>query len=141
MNKNEITLLWWYIYLVFLFPTLTLFRVGLFEAAHGYGGFKKATLAKFVTHPATMKLTRVVLYVEETQDMCKSFDTTLDFCWNQHFFTRRQHLLLYQEMQVCIVFWYIISNFFNFVLICKGCFNRHGSNFYDLSKIGFSRSL
>ena len=30
------------------------------------------------------------------------------------FFTRNQQILLHQEMQIYIVFWYIISNSFNF---------------------------
>ena len=36
---------------------------------------------------------------------------------------------------------YLISNSFNFVLVSKGCFNKHGCNFDDVSKLGYSPGL
>ena len=33
----------------------------------------------------------------------------------------------------------MISNSFNFVWVLRGCFNKNGSNFDDVNKIGYSR--
>ena len=45
------------------------------------------------------------------------------------FFTRNQQILLHQEIQIWIAFWYIISNSFKFYYwIFKDCFNKHGYN-------------
>ena len=48
------------------------------------------------------------------------------------FFTRNQHLLLYQEI-------YTTLHFEIFFCVFKGSFNKYGWNFDDVS-IGFSRS-
>ena len=55
------------------------------------------------------------------------------------FFTENQQILLYQEIQIKIAFKSIISDSFNFLWVFKGFFNRHGCNFDDVSKIGYSR--
>ena len=81
--------------------------MGIFGAAHGWEGGagqewgKKAPLPKICqTYPTMMKLSTVIPYLRKTQKMYKSRDTSLDFCWNQHFFTTNQQILLHQEMQV-----------------------------------------
>ena len=38
-----------------------------------------------------------------------------------------------------MAFWYIVSNSFNFASVFKDSFNKHGCNFDDVSKIGYSR--
>ena len=50
-------------------PTLTLFRMGFFETAHGRG---KAKICH--TYPAVMKLGIVIPYTKKIQD------TPLEFC-------------------------------------------------------------
>ena len=40
-------------------------------------------------------------------------DTPLDFCLR--FFTGNQQILLYQDVQIKEAFWYIISNYFDFL--------------------------
>ena len=52
---------------------------------------------------------------------------------------RKSPVSLYQETQIKIVFWYVISNSFNLFRIFKDCFNKHGYNFDDASKNGYSR--
>ena len=44
---------------------------------------------------------------------------TPDFWWSQHFFTGSQQILLYQEIQIKIAFWYIIFNSFDFSSVFK----------------------
>ena len=75
-----------------------------FGAAHGWEGGWEAfwpPLSKIChTYPTMMKLGTVIPYLRKTQKMYKSRDTSLDFCRNQHFFTRNQQILLHQEIQV-----------------------------------------
>ena len=74
--------------------------MGLLSGGGG-GLFALPPLPKFPhTHPTMMKLGTVIPYLRKTQKMYKSRDTSLDFCWNQHFFTTNQQILLHQEIQV-----------------------------------------
>ena len=56
--------------------------------------------------------------------------------------TRNEQFFLYQEIQVkgCISI-HNNSNSFNFYRVFKYFFNKHGYNFDDTSKIGFTRSI
>ena len=61
------------------------------------GGFLP-TLPKIChTYPTMMKQGRVMLYPRKTQKIYKSRDTSLEFCWRQHFFTRNQQMLLIKK--------------------------------------------
>ena len=53
---------------------------------------------------------------QEDQKNIWTRDTPPEFCWHQHFSPGNQQILLYQEIQIHIAFWYIISNSFNFSL-------------------------
>ena len=66
------------------------------------------------TYPTMMKLGTVIPYLKKIQKIYESRDTPLEFYWHQHFFTGNQQILLYQEIQIKIAFWYIISNSFDF---------------------------
>ena len=80
---------------------LTLFRMYIFGAAHGWEGGKKAPLPKIsYTHPTMMKLYTVMAYLRKNQKICESCDTQPHFCWHQYFFTGNQQILLYQEMHI-----------------------------------------
>ena len=62
---------------------LTLFRMGLFRAAHkwGGGGVKKAPFPKVCcTYPIMMKLGKIIAYIKKIQKIYKSRDTLLEFC-------------------------------------------------------------
>ena len=78
--------------------------MGFFGAAKGLGGggggeFLTPLPKICHTHPTTIKLGRVIPYLRKTQKIYKSRDTSLDFYWHQHFFTRNQQILLHQEIQ------------------------------------------
>ena len=82
---------------------LTLFRLGIFGAAHGLavGGANRPPLPKIChTCPSMMKLSAVIPYLKKTQKIHESRDTPRDFCWYQHFFTGNQQILLYQKIQI-----------------------------------------
>ena len=76
--------------------------MGFFGAVHGYGGgpFWPPVSKICHTYPTIMKLDTVIPYLRKIQKMYKSRDTSLEFCWHQHFFTRNQQILLHQEIQV-----------------------------------------
>ena len=73
--------------------------MGIFEAAHGWGG--KAPLPKiYYTYPTMMKLDTVTPYLKKIQKIYESRDTPPGFCLHQHFFIGNQQILLYQEIQI-----------------------------------------
>ena len=60
---------------------LTLFRMVLFGAAHGWRGGKKVPQTKICdTYPTMKKLGKVIGYLEKTQKIYESRDTPLEFC-------------------------------------------------------------
>ena len=76
-------------------------------------GAKRFPLHKIChTYPSMIKLVPVIPYPKKIQKMYASRDTPLEFCRRQCFFARNQQILLYQEIQIQIAFWYIISNSF-----------------------------
>ena len=62
--------------------TLTLFRMGIFGAAHGWGwGVGGQKMPKIChTYPAMMKLGTVIPYLKKIQKLYDSRDTLRDFC-------------------------------------------------------------
>ena len=90
--------------------------MGIFGTAHGW----EAPIPKIChTYPAMMKVGTVIPYLKKIQKIFQSRDTSPEFCWHQYFFTINQKILLYQEIQIQIAFWYIISNSFNFSWVFK----------------------
>ena len=75
---------------------------GLFRGcSRMMGGLFGPPLLKIChTYSTMMKLGRVIPYPRKTQKIYKSRDTSLEFCWHQHFFTRNQQILLQQEIRV-----------------------------------------
>ena len=86
-----------------------------------------------------MKLDAVIPYLKKIRKIYESRDTLPEFYWHQHFFTGIQQILLYQEIQMEIAFWYTISNWFNFYWVFKDFLNKSGYNFDDVSKNGYPR--
>ena len=120
---------------------LTLFRMGIFGADHRWWEEKGPVihiLHWWKTYPTMMELGTVIPYLKKIQKIYESRDTPPEFCWHQHFFTENQQILLFQKAQIKIVFWYIISNSFNFSGVFKDFFDKPGYNF-DVSKNGYSR--
>ena len=61
--------------------SLTLFRMGVFRAAHGLGRDKKDPLSKIChTYLAVIKLDTVIPYLKKIQKIYKSRDRPLEFC-------------------------------------------------------------
>ena len=59
--------------------TLTLFRMGIFRAAHGWGA-KRPPLPKIShTYPTMMKLGTVIPYPKKIKKIYESCDTPLEF--------------------------------------------------------------
>ena len=86
---------------------LTLFTIGIFGAAHtwgGKGGEAKSPprpLSKILhTYPTIMKFDTVIPYLKQIQKIYESLDTAPEFCWHQHFFTGNLQILLYQGIQI-----------------------------------------
>ena len=63
---------------------------------------------------AIMKLGTVIFFLKKIKKIYYLCETHLNFCWHQHFFTGNQQILLYQEIQIQIAFWQVISNSYNF---------------------------
>ena len=90
--------------------------MGIFGADHGWGGDKKSPLPEIChTYPTTKKLGTVIPYLKKIQKIYESRDTPPEFCWRPHLFTENHKILLYQEIQIQIAFWYVISIFFTFL--------------------------
>ena len=83
---------------------LTLFGMGLFEAAQRWSGrgWQKGVLLSKICHtyPTLVKLGVVIPYLKKIQKIHKSRDTPLEFYWHQYFFGENQQFLVYQKMQV-----------------------------------------
>ena len=118
---------------------LTLFGMGFLGATKEWGD-KKASLPKIChTYPTMIKLRIFIPYLKKIQKLYESYDTTLEFCWHQHFFTRNQQILPYQEIHIYIPFRYIIFNSTNLSWVLMDCFNKNGHNFGDVSKNGYPK--
>ena len=75
--------------------------MGLLEATHGWG--KNSPLPKIChTYPTVIKLGTIIPYLKRFQKIYKSRDAPLEICLYQHFLTRNQQLLLYQEIEISI---------------------------------------
>ena len=69
---------------------LTLFRMGIFGTAHGWGEGKRSPvpLSKSCnSYPTMMRLGPVIPSLKKIQKIFESRDTHPDFCWYHHFFT------------------------------------------------------
>ena len=77
---------------------LTLFRMGIFMAAHGWGDQKGPPSLKSVTHILQWwNLAQLYLTYRRSKRIYESRDTPPKFYWYQHFFTRNQQILLYKK--------------------------------------------
>ena len=95
---------------------------GVFRAAHGWSGGKKTRLPKIChTYPITMKLGTVIRYLKKIQRLLNHMTHPLSSADISAFFTGNQPILLYQEIQICIPFRYLISNSSNFSWVFKDC--------------------
>ena len=60
---------------------LTLLRIGLFGAAHRWGGRQKGPLPKiYHIYPTKMKFSKVIPYLKKTQKIYELRDTPNELC-------------------------------------------------------------
>ena len=52
------------------------------------------------TYTVIKKFGTVIFYLKKIQKVSELRDTSLEFCWHQHFFIGNQQILLYQEIQI-----------------------------------------
>ena len=102
-------------------PLLTLFRMTLSGAAHGWGRAKRLPISKIShTYPIFIKLATVIPYLKKIQKPHKSRDKSLYICWYQHFspevsnsyYIRKYKYRLHFNTQFLILF-----TFFNFLKV------------------------
>ena len=106
---------------------LTLFRMGIFRAAH----------PKIChTYPTMMKLGTVIPYPKKIQKIYESRDTPLEFCWHQHFSPEISKFCYIKKCRYRLHFGPQF-NFFNFCWVFKDFLNKTGYNFDDVSKKGY----
>ena len=87
------------------------------------------------TYPTMMKLGIVIPYLRKI----KKYINRVAHPLSSADIVGNKQILLHQEIQIQIELWYIISNSFNFSWVFNNCFNKHGCNFDDVSKNGYSR--
>ena len=85
------------------FSKLTLFRMALFR------GCSNSSL-KSVTHILQWWNLAVLPHLIEDDKIYESRDTRPEFCWHHRCFIENQQILLYQKIQIQILFWHIFSN-------------------------------
>ena len=105
---------------------LTLFRMGFFRAAHGWGAKIRHT------YSTMMKLGTVIPYLRKIQKIYKSRDTSLEFCWHQYFSPEINSFIYIRKYKYKLHFDALTSNFVNFFWVFEDCFNKDGCNF-DMS--------
>ena len=105
----------------------------LFGAAHGCGGTKNVPLPKIChTYHAVMKLGTVMHYLKKVQKYLSHVTHPLS-CGDTSFFHRKSENFAASENTDIGLFWYIISDLYNFFLSLKRFFNKHGYNVDDVS--------
>ena len=78
--------------------------MGIFGAAHGWGGQEPPFPKICHTYATVMKLGTVIPYLKKIQKLFESRDRPPEFCWHKHFFSGNKQILLYQEMRISIAF-------------------------------------
>ena len=85
-----------------------------------------------------MDLFRAVHYLYNLSHISYNDETRHSYTLPQHFFYRKSTTFV-MSRNTDIAFLYKNSHSFYFFLVFKGCFNKHGCDFDDVSKIGYSR--
>ena len=97
------------------FFVLTLFGIGFFGAAHGWGeerGKKTLLLNICHTYPAMMKLGTVIPYLKEIKKMYESRNTSLELT-SGFFYRKSQYFTIPKNTDIDWIL-ILISNSFNF---------------------------
>ena len=119
---------------------LSLFKMGFFGTAHGWGEVKKVPLSNiYITYAVMIKLGTVIPYQRKIQ---KNIWITWQTPWillTSAFFHQKSASFAISRNKVQVLFWYIISNPFNFFWIFRDYISKYGYSFDDVSKNGCTR--
>ena len=105
-------------------------------------GAKRPRLPKiYHAYPTVIKIGTVILHLKPKKDSkkYKSRDTHPEFCWHQHFSKEIRNFCYITKYRYRLRFnkkFLILLTLFESL---KRCFNKHGCNFDDFSKIGLIR--
>ena len=120
---------------------LTIFRMGLFGAAHGWEAIKNAPLLfwKSVTH-ILQWWNFAHLYLDQRRS--KKYMITWRTPWvlmiSAFFHWKSGNFAMPRNVDIACISRHNFY-FFNFIWIFRDCFNKHGYNFNDISKNDYSR--
>ena len=78
--------------IIWILTALTLFRAGLFGAAHGWGGAKSPPPYNLSHIPCKDETWHSYTLPKEDSKIYESCDSPLEFCWHQHFFIGNQQI-------------------------------------------------
>ena len=119
---------------------LSLFKMRFFGTAHGWGEVKKVPLSNiYITYAVMIKLGTVIPYQRKIQ---KNIWITWQTPWillTSAFFHQKSASFAISRNKVQVLFWYIISNPFNFFWIFRDYISKYGYSFDDVSKNGYTR--
>ena len=104
------------------------------------GGQKRQPSLKRVTYPTMMKLVTLIPYLKEIQKIYKSCDTPFEYCRHQYFLpeiTKFSYIKKYRYRFYFDTLFLILLTF----LSLERFFNKHGSNFDNVSKNDYSKLL
>ena len=120
--------------------SLTLFRMGIFGAAHRWvGGPKRPPSLKSVTHILQWWNLAVVPSLKKIQKIYELRNTPTEFCWHQHFPSEISKFCYFKKYRYRLHFSIQFLIFFNFSWVFKDFFNKPSYNFDDVGKNGYPR--
>ena len=118
---------------------LTLFRMGLLGAAHGWWG-KKPPLPKIChIYPTIMNFATVIPSLKKIQKHINHVTYPLSSADISNFSPEISNFLCIKKYTYRLHFNTQFLNLLTFFRVFKGYFNKHGCNFDDVSSIGYSR--
>ena len=137
------------VYFIFkLICVLTVFIIFKFNPIQDghFWGFLRIGKGKNVCHSKIchtysmmMKPGIVRPYLKKIHEIYKSRQTPSWVLLTSAFFNWKLTTFVISKIEIEIEFWYTISNSFKLFGVFKGCSDRLGFNFDDVSKLSFSR--
>ena len=110
---------------------------GFFRGCSRMEGDKKHPLTKiFYTYPTMLKLSTFISYVYILR--LYLLHLYLLMLTSAFFQQNLAAFVISKNTYTVFAFQCKVSNFLNFLWVLKGCFDKHGCNFDDVSKIGYT---
>ena len=121
--------------------SLSLFRMGVFRAAHGWRRAKKPPLPKIChTYPTMIKLDTVISYLKKIQKYINYVTHHLSSADISIFSLEISNFCYFKKYRYRLHFNTKFLILLTLFLVFKGCSNKCGCNFDDIAKIGYSSS-